>query len=162
MMAAMTNNRVIGRNNDLPWHMPADLKKLKEVTMGHYVIMGRKTYDSVGGKPLPGRTNIVITRQKDFKVSEKWLKASSVAEALSLVKDDPEPFILGGAQIYKEAMDIANRIYLTVIDTEVQGDAFFPEIDERIFKLKDVEKHSADEKHKFNYEFRLYERISSS
>lgn len=125
MIAAMAANRVIGLDNQMPWHLPADLKHFKAVTLGKPVIMGRKTYESIG-RPLPGRRNIVISRQPAPANSPvEWV--SSVEQALSLVSDVPEVMIIGGAEIYRQCLPLATRLYLTEIALEVAGDAFFPD-----------------------------------
>jgi dihydrofolate reductase len=150
-IAAMSENRVIGMNNQLPWHIPEDLKHFKETTVGKPVIMGRLTYESVG-VPLPKRENIVITRNPDYAVVGCKI-VHSVKEALDYCKDkypeDQEVFIIGGAQIYKESLPLLNRIYLTIIHKQVQGDAFFPEVNiEDDFKV--IEKRPEENK---NYKF---------
>ena len=123
-----TGTLTIGRNNIMPWHIPEDLKYFKRITMGHPVIMGRKTYDSIG-KPLPGRFNIVITRNSELKI-DGCVTVNSLKEAVKIAKakDKDEIFIIGGGQIYKEAMRIASKIYLTAVDKVVKGDALFPKI----------------------------------
>ncbi len=135
IIAAMAPNRVIGRNNELPWHYPEDLKYFKEKTMGKPILMGRKTFESIG-KPLPGRWNIVITRQKGLQIPGV-IVANSIkdgiaqVESRSIEEDRPIPgeaFIIGGAELYRETMAIAEKIYLTLIPDQVEGDAFFPEI----------------------------------
>jgi len=125
MIAAMAANRVIGLNNQMPWHLPADLKHFKAVTLGKPVIMGRKTYESIG-RPLPGRRNIVISRQgAPVDSPVEW--ASSVEQALALVADVPEVMIIGGAEIYRQCLPLAQRLYLTEIELETAGDAWFPD-----------------------------------
>lgn len=132
LIAAAANNNVIGRNNELPWHLPQDLKYFKSVTLGKPVIMGRKTFESIG-KPLPGRTNIVITRQSDWQHAGV-LVASSVQDALELAENfrnelgqtADEVMVIGGAEIYRHALPIADRVYLTRIEKNVDGDAYFP------------------------------------
>lgn len=158
LIAAMAQNRVIGNNNSLIWHFPEDLKHFKKLTSGHHIIMGRKTFESVG-KPLPNRTNIIISRQKDYSV-EGCLIANSVEAALALVKDDDQPFIVGGAEIYKLALGYAKTIELTLIKADYEGDTTFPEFDTSIWKLARGEKKEADEKHAHPYEFLTYKKIS--
>ena len=159
IMVARSDNRVIGKDNDLVWHMPADLRYFKETTMGHYAIMGRKTYEAVD-KPLPGRTNIIITRQPDYR-REGCLIVHSVEEALALGEENgqEEVFILGGSQIYELAMDMADRIYLTEIKAEFEGDSYFPEIDSSKWKEVKREEHAPDEKNPHPYAFVVLERI---
>ncbi|GHG61200.1 dihydrofolate reductase [Alishewanella longhuensis] len=125
MIAAMAANRVIGRNNQMPWHLPADLKHFKALTLGKPVIMGRKTFESIG-RPLPGRRNIVISRQEASANSQvEWV--NSIEQALALVADVPEVMIIGGAEIYRQCLPLAKRLYLTQIELDVAGDAFFPD-----------------------------------
>jgi dihydrofolate reductase len=161
IIAALADNNVIGRNNALPWHLPADLKRLKQTTMGHHVIMGRKTFDSVG-KPLPGRVNVVVTHNVDFTPDGVAI-ARSVEEAISKAEaaGDDEIFILGGAEIFRQSIHRANRMYLTRVHTEPEGDTFFPEFDDvNEWKLVDAEHFEADEKNRYPYSFLTYERSS--
>ena len=125
LIAAMSTNRVIGKDNRLPWHLPEDLKRLRQLTMGHPVIMGRKTYESVG-HPLSGRQNIIVTRQKGYTVEGATIRGS-LKNAFALLYDcNDKVFVLGGEQVYRHAMSRADRIYLTVIHEQIEGDAFFP------------------------------------
>lgn len=160
LIAAMAKNRVIGKDNDLIWHFPEDLKHFKSLTSGHHVIMGRKTFESVG-RPLPKRVNIIITRQKDYQ-AEGCKIAGSLEEALAMVENDDQPFIVGGAEIYKQSLDFAKTIELTLIEAEYEGDTFFPEFDPSIWKLARGEKKEADDKHAHPYEFLTYKKISLS
>ena len=157
IIAAVAENNAIGKNGQLPWHLPADLKHFKNLTMGHHIIMGRKTFESVG-KPLPGRTNIIITRQKDFE-TENCIVVHSLDEAIKSVVDDDDPFICGGAEIYKQALDIADKMYLTRIHEEFDGDTFFPEIDMNVWRETEREKSKPDEKCKYYYSFCVFKRI---
>jgi dihydrofolate reductase len=127
LIVAMANNHVIGINNGLPWHLPEDLKHFRALTTGHHMIMGRKTYDSLG-RLLPGRTTVIVTRNIDFKV-EGALIAHSLQEAVQLCKNDTEVFIIGGAELYKDGLAEANQLYVTEVNLDVDGDAFFPMID---------------------------------
>ncbi len=133
MIAAMSRNRVIGRDNALPWHISADLKHFKRTTLGKPVVMGRKTFESIG-RPLPGRTNIVVTRQEGYR-PEGVRVATSTASALALADDvaaadgAAEVMVIGGEQLYRSLLPHAERLYLTEVDAEVEGDAFFPELD---------------------------------
>jgi dihydrofolate reductase len=156
IIVAIAENYAIGKNNQLLWHMPADLKHFKQTTSGHTVIMGRKTYDSVG-KPLPNRRNIIITRQEITIPGCEVVK--SVEEALELCSNEEEVFIVGGAEIYKLAMPKTDRIYLTIIHHSFDADTFFPEIDYMEWKEVSREDHPADEKHKYAYSFITLERI---
>ena len=134
IIAAMAENRVIGRNNEMPWDLPTELALFKETTMGHPVIMGRKTFESIG-RPLLGRKNIVITRQRGF-VAEGCIVANDLRSAIAACEDADEVFILGGEAIFREAMPIADRIYLTVVHEEFDGDAFFPEVPDGFDELE--------------------------
>jgi dihydrofolate reductase len=154
-IAAMSENRVIGKDNQLLWHMPNDLKHFKNTTSGHTVIMGRKTFDSVG-KPLPKRRNIIITRQTI--TIEGCEVVNSVEAALELCKDEDEVFIVGGAEIYKLSLHVTDRVYLTVIHHHFEGDSFFPELVANEWKEVSRENHPADEKNAFAYTFITYER----
>jgi len=127
IIAAMARNRVIGIANRLPWHLPEDLQHFKRLTMGHHILMGRKTYASIG-RPLPGRTTVILTRQPGFRV-EGCLSAGSLAEAVAMCGDDPEVFVVGGAELYAQALPLAERLYLTEIEADYAGDAYFPEVD---------------------------------
>ena len=156
IVVAISENYAIGKNNQLLWHMPADLKHFKQITSGHTVIMGRKTYDSVG-KPLPNRRNIIITRQEITIPGCEVVK--SVDDALELCTNEEEVFIVGGAEIYKLAMPKTARIYLTIIHHSFEADTLFPEIDYMEWKEVSREDHPADEKHKYSYSFITLERI---
>jgi dihydrofolate reductase len=155
IVVAIAENYAIGKNNQLLWHMPADLKHFKNITTGHTVIMGRKTYDSVG-KPLPNRRNIIVTRQ-EIKI-EGCQVVNSIEEALALCADQQEVFIVGGAEIYKLAMSKTDRIYLTIIHHSFDADTLFPEIDYMEWKETAREDHQPDEKNKFPYSFITLER----
>ncbi len=156
LVAAMARNRVIGSQGKIPWQLPADLKHFKELTYGHPVIMGRKTYESIG-KPLSGRKNIVISREPDFR-AEGCIVSRSFEEALESAKSSEEVFVIGGGQIYKLALPYAGKIYLTVIDAEIAGDTFFPKFDESEWQLVNSESHQSDEKNPYNYRFLVYEK----
>lgn len=151
IIAAVAANNALGKNNQLIWHIPADLKRFKKVTSNHHVIMGRKTYESLG-KPLPNRTNIIITRNKEYTV-EGCVIVNSLQEAIEVAKEDSNPFILGGAQIYKQALDFADKLDLTLVHHNFEADAFFPEIDLKIWKEISREDFKANEKNSYNYSF---------
>jgi dihydrofolate reductase len=158
-IVAMDENRVIGKDNQLPWRLPEDLKFFKRVTMGHPIAMGRKTHDSIG-RVLPGRENIVITRQKDYK-SEDCTVVSSVEEFVKYSKKQSnEVFVIGGAEIFKETFEFADRLYITLIHEEFAGDTFFPEFELSKWELVSNEKGLKDDKNPYDYEFRIYERKS--
>lgn len=156
LIAAMAENRVIGKDNDLIWHLPDDLKRFKALTKGHHVIMGRKTYESMN-KPLPHRVNVIVTRQDDYK-ADGCIIVSSLSEALQKAEGDPQPFIIGGGEIYKQSLDIAATIELTLVHDTFQGDTYFPEIDESKWELIHKETHPNDEKHANSFDFLTYKR----
>jgi dihydrofolate reductase len=155
IVVAIAENNAIGKNNQLLWHLPADLKHFKQITTGHTVIMGRKTYDSVG-KPLPNRRNIIITRQ-DITI-EGCEVAKSIEDALALCAGEEEVFIIGGAEIYKQSIHLADRIYLTIVHQKFDGDSYFPEINYGQWVETTREDHQPDEKNKLPYSFITLER----
>ncbi|MDP2827889.1 MAG: dihydrofolate reductase [Sulfuricellaceae bacterium] len=156
MIAAMAQNRVIGIDNTLPWRLPADLAHFKALTMGHHILMGRKTFESLG-KPLPGRTSIVITRDRDY-LAAGCVVVHSLDAAMRTCEGDEEAFFIGGADLYRQAMDHSERIYLTEVQTRVEGDAWFPELDLQQWQEVSRISHQADEKNQLNYDFVVYER----
>jgi dihydrofolate reductase len=156
-IVAMDENRVIGKNNGLPWHLPEDLKFFKRVTMGHPIAMGRKTHESIG-RVLPGRENIVISRQEDFQAGECTV-FHSVNEFVNYCrKKKSEIFVIGGAEIFKETFPYADRLYITLIHEQFEGDTFFPEYPECEWKLVSNEQGIRNEKNPYHYEFRIYQR----
>jgi dihydrofolate reductase len=157
-MAAMGTNRALGKDNQLLWHLPADLKHFKELTHGHTIIMGRKTWESLGGKPLPHRPHIVITRQPHYR-AEGALVVSTLEAALEAAHTDAQPFIVGGAEIYALAMPHVQRIELTVVQLAPEADAYFPEIPAREFHLVERTFRPADERNPADMEFQRWERI---
>ncbi|MAU40583.1 MAG: type 3 dihydrofolate reductase [Kordiimonas sp.] len=165
LVVAMTDNRVIGRDNDLPWRLSSDLKYFKKITMGKPIVMGRKTYDSIG-KPLPGRTNIVITRDTSYS-HEGVITAHSLETALEIgmgiaaAKGEPEVMVIGGGEIFKLALPIADRLYLTKVKGEVEGDAYFPEWSTNDWVIRHSEDHSAGDKDSHDYSFVVLDRVSS-
>jgi len=158
LIAAASTNNVIGKNNQLPWHLPNDLKFFKNTTWGMPIIMGRKTFQSIK-KPLPGRINIVITQQKDWQ-AEGVIIAHSLEDALqkATATHCKEVFITGGGEVFNQAMAIANKIYLTRVDIQIEGDAFFPNIDETKWELTSNEGFKVDEKNLFDYSFQIWEK----
>ena len=161
IIAALSSNNVIGRNNDLPWHLSTDLKRLKALTMGHHMIMGRKTYDSIG-RPLPGRTFVVITRDPSF-AAEGVKIVHSLEDAIQVAAGDDEPFIAGGAQIFEQAIHRADRMYLTRVHAEVEGDTWFPDFDDvSEWQLTDAEHFDADEKNDYPFSFLTYDRVAAA
>lgn len=157
IIVAMSENRVIGRDGDLPWRLPEDLKRFKRLTTGHHVIMGRKTFETLS-RPLPNRTNIVITRRQDFAATGDIRIAHSLEEALGLAESDVEPFVLGGGEIYALALPRADRLELTVIHATIPGDTYFPDYDESEWTLVADDRHEADENHEHPFSFRTYQR----
>ena len=160
LVAAVSENNSIGKNNQLLWHLPNDLKFFKNTTWGGVVVMGRKTFESVN-KPLPGRTNIVITKQTNWS-AENVIVANSVSDAIQKARDlnFKEIFIIGGGEIYKESMHLVNRIYLTKVHTSIEGDTFFPELETEKWNLLSNKDFKSDEKHAFDYSFQVWEKIS--
>jgi dihydrofolate reductase len=152
----MAQNRVIGRNHALPWRLPADLQHFKALTMGHAVILGRKTFDSIG-KVLEGRRWTVLTRQGDWRHAGVEV-AHDLDAALRMLSAEPEVFVAGGAEVYRQALPRADRLYLTVIHTDIEGDAHFPELDASRWRLVEDEQHDADQRNPMAYSFRRYDR----
>jgi dihydrofolate reductase len=161
MIAALSKNRVIGKNNDLPWKLPDDMKFFMDKTKGHHVIMGRKNYDSIPKKfkPLPDRTNIVVTRQKKFE-APGCIVVDSLEKGLDIAKEnnEPETFVIGGAEIYRLGLPHANKLYLTEIEAEIQGDTYFPLFDRNEWIETFRVHHSNDERHAYAFDFVLYEK----
>jgi dihydrofolate reductase len=163
MIWAMTRNRVIGRDNDLPWSLPADMKHFMTTTRDHPVIMGRRTFESMDKKPLPRRTNIVVTRTPGYSapgilVAEDLEGAIALARRQCAADGVEEAFITGGAGLYQEGLAVADRLYVTEIDTELEGDTFFPEVDWSRWRLVSREEHPADERHAYPFSISTYER----
>jgi dihydrofolate reductase len=159
LFAAMGKNRELGFGNNLPWHLPDDLKRFKEFTRGHAVIMGRKTHESIG-RALPDRKNIIITRNADYQ-APGCIVVNSLPAAFAAAENDPEIFVIGGGEIYKLALPYADKLYLTSVDTEREADTFFPEFDEKEWSIIKEESHPADEKHLYSFVFRIYERVKA-
>jgi dihydrofolate reductase len=160
-IVAVSENNAIGRDNNLPWNLPEDLKFFKRTTMGKPVVMGRKTYEALG-RPLPGRQNIVLSRQKDLALPEGVLLFDNVQDSVAWLEkgDFEEVFIIGGGIIFEQALPIAERLYITRVHTTIpDADAFFPDIDHTHWKLTWEEPHNADEKHAYAFTFQQFERI---
>ena len=159
LIAAISKNNALGKDNDLIWHLPADLQRFKKVTSGHHILMGRNTFESIG-KPLPNRTTVIITRNTNY-FKDGCLIANSLEDAIELDKEDQEIFIIGGAQIYKQALekDLVDKLDITIVHEEFEADAFFPEINSSIWKEIAREDFKADEKNKYDYSFVSYKRI---
>ena len=156
LIVAMAKNRVIGINNTLPWHLPADLKHFRTLTMGHHIVMGRKTFDSIG-KPLPGRTSVVVTRNRDLQIGGCTV-VHSLEQAIAACAGDDEIFVVGGAEFYAQALVIADKLYLTEIHKDVTGDAHFPAIDYDEWQEMSREEHNQQEPQPLEYHFATYQR----
>lgn len=156
LIVAMAQNRTIGVDNTLPWRCPEDLKHFKALTMGHHMIMGRKTFDSIG-KPLPGRTTVVVTRNASLQI-DGCVMARSLDEAVAACAGDSEVFIVGGAEIYAQALPLADTLYITEIQQEVDGDAHFPAFDRNAWQEVEREVRSQETPHPLNYHFVTYRR----
>lgn len=157
-IVAMSKNRVIGKDNQMPWHLPADLQYFKKTTLHHHIILGRKCYESIG-KPLPRRVNIIVTRNKDWKM-EGGVVLHSLEAALDYAKSagETEVFITGGGEIYKQSMDWWDKLYLTEVDIETDGEIFFPEMKWDEWDLLSAEQHLSGVKNAYNYAFKVYKR----
>lgn len=153
MIAAAAENNALGKNNDLLWHLPDDFKRFKQLTTGHHIIMGRKTFESFP-KPLPNRTHIIVTKQKDYK-PEGCLIANSIEEAIQMVPADEDVFVIGGGEIYNLAMPYADKIELTRVHDSFEADTFFPAIDSD-WELKASSFHPKDEKHRFDFTYETF------
>ena len=149
LIVATAKNRVIGINNTLPWHLPEDLKRFRALTTGHHIIMGRKTYESLG-RLLPKRVTVIVTRNKSYKI-EGALIAHSLQDAINLCKNDDEVFIIGGAELYKEGLKVAQQLYITEVDILVEGDAFLPEFTLNDWQETAREAHISEQGISFNY-----------
>ncbi len=155
LIVAASENNVIGNKGKIPWNLPADLKYFRKLTEGHLVIMGRKTYESIG-HPLPRRRNIVISRQEGFK-AEGCEVVKSLEEALKIAEGEGEVFVIGGGEIYKQALPLADRVYLTRVHAQIEGEAFFPEVSKGWVEMS-REPHEADAEHAHSFTFFTYER----
>ncbi len=163
LIVAMAENGVIGRDGELPWHLSADLRRFKRLTMGHAILMGRKTWESIG-RPLPGRTSIVISRQADYSTGDpQTLVAANLDDALKIASradcEQDQLFIIGGGTIYELALPRADRLYLTRIHVSVEGDVSFPAVAWHEWRLKEQSRHAADPLNDFSYTFEMYERV---
>jgi len=155
----MDQARGIGKNNQLPWHLPSDLKRFKGITMGHHLIMGRKTYESIG-RSLPGRTTIVLSRDPDYYI-ESGFVVHTIQKALSLAEErgDDEVFVIGGGELFQETINIADRIYLTRVHSLTDCDTFFPDLDDREWTVAEISYQCVDEKNPFPHTFQILNRI---
>lgn len=156
LIAAMAQNRALGKDNQLLWHLPDDFKRFKQLTSGHYIVMGRKTFESLPGK-LPNRTHIIISRQTNYEI-EDCFTANSLEQALKMVPEGEDVFVIGGGEIYAQSLPMADIIELTRVHTEVEADTYFPEINLNQWQLTHSELHQKDEKHAFDFSFETYLR----
>lgn len=154
IIAAAAENNALGKDNDLVWHLPDDFKRFKQLTTGHHIIMGRKTFESFP-KPLPNRTHIIITRKKGYK-AKGCIVVHSLEEAIKAITNDEQPYIIGGGEIYNMSINIADKIELTRVHGTFEADAFFPEIDDNMYKLIASEYHPKDEKHNYDFTYETY------
>ena len=154
----MAKNRVIGANDRVPWHLPRELKLFKEITMGHHIVMGRKTWDSIN-KLLPGRTTVIVTRSRDYAVPGA-IVVNTIGEALEACRGDDEIMVIGGAQLFADTLPLADRLYLTIVDGEPKGDTFMPEIDMSAWRESSSQSFDRDEKHAYAFRFAVYDRIT--
>lgn len=155
IIAAASENNALGKDNQLLWHLPEDFKRFKTLTSGHYIVMGRKTFESFP-KPLPNRTHIIITRQPNYQAPEGCIVVSSLEKAMELCPANEEAFVIGGGEIYKQALDVVDKIDVTRVHTTIDADTFFPEIDTNTWKLVFEEFHPKDEKHAFDFTFQTF------
>jgi dihydrofolate reductase len=161
LIVAVSENHVIGRDDDLPWRLSSDLRRFKKTTMGHHMIMGRKTYDSIG-RPLPGRTSVVLTRQENYQAAGGVRIARSWEQAIQECQGDDEVFVIGGEQVYRIALPHANRLYLTEVHCEIPGDAHFPDWDADAWSELDREFTAADERNEISSTYRVLQRCSET
>ena len=157
IIAAIGQNNELGKDNQIIWHLPDDFKRFKAITSGHYIIMGRKTFESFP-KPLPNRTHIIITRNKNFEAPEGCFVVGSIEDALEICPKNETIFIIGGGEIYKQSLEIADCLELTRVNSTFEADAFFPEINTNNWKLVASEHHTKDEKHNYDFTFETFVR----
>ena len=156
LIVAMAKNRAIGANGKIPWHLPGELKLFKSLTMGHHIIMGRKTWESIG-RLLPGRTTVVVTRQPDYRVPGA-IVVHALGDAIEACRGDDEIFVIGGAELFREAIPRADRIYLTTVDAEIPGDTFMPPFEGPQWRAQPGEAHPADDRNPYAYTLAVHER----
>lgn len=162
-LAAVASNGVIGRDNKLPWHLSNDLKRLKALSMGHHIIMGRKTFDEIGRKPLPGRPHVIVSRSPIAPQENVVVVATIDAAFAAIPPSEEEVFILGGAEIFRQTLHRANRMYITQVHADVAGDTYFPEFDDvNEWRLVDREDFEADAKNDYPYSFLTYDRVAAA
>ena len=156
IIAAVSDNNALGKNNDLVWHLPDDFKRFKQLTSGHYIVMGRKTFESFP-KPLPNRNHVIVTRQKNY-APEGCIVSNSLQEAIQLCPKNEDTYVIGGGEIYKQSMAFVDLLEITRVHHIFEADTFFPEIDSTIWKLAYEEFHPKDEKHNFSFTYQTYQR----
>jgi dihydrofolate reductase len=157
LLVAMSLNRVIGKDGGIPWHLPAELKLFKSLTMGHHIVMGRRTYESIN-RLLPGRTTVIVTRNRFYQVPGAVV-VHSLNEAIAACGDDPEIFVIGGAKIFEEAIPLAHRIYLSIVQAEIEGDTYMPHFARAEWKEVLRETHPADARNQYAFEFTVLDRV---
>lgn len=156
LIAAVSENNALGKDNDLVWHLPDDFKRFKQLTSGHYIVMGRKTFESFPN-PLPNRTHVIVTRQKNYAV-EGCLIANTLQHAIELCPKNETIYIIGGGEIYKQSIELADVLEITRVHHTFEADTFFPEIDSKIWKLTKEEFHPRDEKHNYSFTYQTYHK----
>ena len=159
LVVAMAKNRVIGAGGKIPWHLPNELKLFKSITMGHHIVMGRKTYETIN-RLLPGRTTVIVTRSRGYHVPGAII-AHDMIGAIAACKGDDEIMVIGGAELFRAALPLADRLYLTIVDAEPKGDTFMPEFDMREWRETSCEHFAADEKHAHGYTFYVLDRVNT-
>jgi dihydrofolate reductase len=152
----MARNRVIGANGAIPWHLPDELRQFQRLTLGHHIIMGRRTWESIG-RPLPGRTSVIVTRQRGYRAPGA-LVANSLDEAIGACGEDNEVFVIGGAELYQQALPLAGRLYLTTVEAEIPGDTTMPELRAGDWREVNATSHPADARHEYPFRCAVYER----
>ncbi|MFN9123848.1 MAG: dihydrofolate reductase [bacterium] len=160
LIVAMARNRVIGRGNAMPWHLPSELQRFKRITLGHHIVMGRNTFESIG-RLLPGRTSVIVTRNPAYAV-EGAIVVHSLDEAVRACAGDEEPFVIGGAQLFAQALPLARRIHLTTIDAEIDGDVLMPPFDRAAFRASGQERVEAGPGQSLAYDFERLDRIADA
>ena len=153
----MSRNRVIGANGTIPWHLPDELKLFKSLTMGHHIIMGRRTWDSIG-RLLPGRTTVIVSRQRDYRVAGAVI-AHSMEEAIAACGSDEEIFVIGGAELFRSTLPLADRLYLTTVEADAAGDVYMPAFAMDEWREISSHEHGSDARHAYSYRHVVYERI---
>jgi dihydrofolate reductase len=160
LIVAMARNRVIGARGKIPWHLPNELRMFKRLTMGHHIIMGRRTYESIN-RLLPGRTSVIVTRQRDYSVPGA-IVVHSIAAALDACSNDDECFVIGGADLFSETLPLAHRLHLTIVDAEPAGDTFMPSFDRKEWREVASESFVADDAHAYAYRYAVYDKAETS